>query len=158
MHDLQQLRQFFDSGITRPYEWRRQQLQKMQQLILENESEILAALYTDLKKSPEEAYASETGLVLSEIRYMLKHLAGWMRPRRVRTNLVNLPSSSTIYRDPLGVVLIIAPWNYPLQLSLLPVAAALAAGDRVVLKPSEYAPATAALLEKMLNSLPSECV
>ncbi len=117
MHDLQPLRQFFDSGATRPYEWRRQQLQKMQQLILDNEKEILASLYTDLKKSPEEAYGSETGLVLSEIRYMLKHLAGWMRPRRVRTNLVNWPSSSTIYRDPLGVVLIIAPWNYPLQLS-----------------------------------------
>ncbi|HTI91618.1 MAG TPA: aldehyde dehydrogenase family protein [Puia sp.] len=153
MHDLQPLRQFFDSGATRPYEWRRQQLQKMQQLILDNEKGILAALYTDLKKSPEEAYASETGLVLSEIRYMLKHLAGWMRPRRVRTNLVNWPSSSTIYRDPLGVVLIVAPWNYPLQLSLLPVAAALAAGNVVVLKPSEVAPATAAIIEKLLTSV-----
>src|ERR1700754_1025133 len=159
MHDLQPLRQFFDSGATRPYEWRRQQLQKMQRLILENESEILSALYTDLKKSPEEAYASETGLVLSEIRYMLKHLAGWMRPRRVRTNLVNWPSSSTIYRDPLGVVLVIAPWNYPLQLSLLPVAAALAAGNVVVLKPSELAPATAAVIEKLLTGAYSpECV
>jgi len=125
----------------------------MQQLILDNEKGILAALYTDLKKSPEEAYASETGLVLSEIRYMLKHLAGWMRPRRVRTNLVNWPSSSTIYRDPLGVVLIVAPWNYPLQLSLLPVAAALAAGNVVVLKPSEVAPATAAIIEKLLTSV-----
>ena len=159
MHDLQPLRQFFDSGATRPYEWRRQQLQKMQQLIRDNEKEILAALYTDLKKSPEEAYASETGLVLSEIRYMLKHLAGWMRPRRVRTNLVNWPSSSTIYRDPLGVVLVIAPWNYPLQLSLLPVAAALAAGNTVVLKPSELAPATAAIIEKLLTGVYSpECV
>ena len=159
MYDLQQLRQFFNSGITRPYEWRREQLQKMQQLILDNEKEIQAALYTDLKKSPEEAYASETGLVLSEIRYMLKHLAGWMRPRRARTNLVNWPSSSTIYRDPLGVVLIIAPWNYPLQLSLLPVAAALAAGNAVVLKPSEMAPATAAVIEKLLTGAYSpECV
>ena len=159
MYDLQPLRQFFDSGATRPYEWRRQQLQKMQQLIRDNEKEILAALYTDLKKSPEEAYASETGLVLSEIRYMLKHLAGWMRPRRVRTNLVNWPSSSTVYRDPLGVVLVIAPWNYPLQLSLLPVVAALAAGNTVVLKPSELAPATAAVIEKLLTSVYSpECV
>ena len=159
MYDLQLLRQFFNSGITRPYEWRRQQLQKMQQLILDNEKEIHAALYADLKKSPEEAYGSETGLVLSEIRYMLKHLARWMRPRRVRTNLVNWPSSSTIYRDPLGVVLVIAPWNYPLQLSLLPVAAALAAGNAVVLKPSELAPATAAVLEKLLTSVYApECV
>jgi aldehyde dehydrogenase (NAD+) len=159
MHDLQSLRQFFDTRITRPYEWRRQQLQKMQRLILDNEKEILAALYTDLKKSPEEAYASETGLVLSEIRYMLKHLAGWMRPRRVPTNPVNWPSSSTIYRDPLGVVLVVAPWNYPLQLSLLPVAAALAAGNVVVLKPSEMAPATAAVIEKLLTSVYSrECI
>jgi aldehyde dehydrogenase (NAD+) len=153
MHDLQPLRHFFNSGATRPYQWRRQQLQKMQQLILDNEREIQTALYADLKKSPEEAYGSETGLVLSEIRYMLKHLARWMRPRRVRTNLVNWPSSSTIYRDPLGVVLVIAPWNYPLQLSLLPVAAALAAGNAVVLKPSELAPATSALLEKLLTAI-----
>jgi aldehyde dehydrogenase (NAD+) len=159
MHDLQPLRHFFDTGATRSYEWRRQQLQKMQQLILDNEKEIQTALYADLKKSPEEAYGSETGLVLSEIRYMLKHLARWMRPRRVRTNLVNWPSSSTIYRDPLGVVLVIAPWNYPLQLSLLPVAAALAAGNAVVLKPSELAPATAAVMEKLLTSVFSlECV
>lgn len=159
MHDLQPMRQFFNSGATRPYEWRRQQLQKMQQLILTHQTEIQAALYTDLKKSPEEAYGSETGLLLSEIRYMLKKLEGWMRPRRVRTNLVNWPSSSTIYRDPLGVVLVIAPWNYPLQLSLLPVAAALAAGNTVVLKPSELAPATAAIIEKMLTGFfPPECI
>ncbi len=159
MHDLQPLRHFFNSGATRPYQWRRQQLQKMQQLILDNEREIQTALYADLKKSPEEAYGSETGLVLSEIRYMLKHLARWMHPRRVRTNLVNWPSSSTIYRDPLGVVLVIAPWNYPLQLSLLPVAAALAGGNAVVLKPSELAPATAAVLEKILTSVFSrECI
>src|SRR5260221_1686351 len=159
MHDLQPLRQFFNSGATRSYEWRRQQLQKMQQLILTHPTDIQRALYTDLKKSPEEAYGSETGLVLSEIRYMLKHLSGWMRPRRVRTNSVNWPSSSTIYRDPLGVVLVIAPWNYPLQLSLLPVAAALAAGNTVVLKPSELAPATSAIIEKLLTGVfPPECI
>jgi aldehyde dehydrogenase (NAD+) len=159
MHDLQPMRQFFNSGATRPYEWRRRQLQKMQQMILTYQTEIQAALYTDLKKSPEEAYGSETGLLLSEIRYMLKHLARWMRPRRVRTNLVNWPSSSTIYRDPLGVVLVIAPWNYPVQLSLLPVAAALAAGNTVVLKPSELAPATSAIIEKMLTGIyPPECI
>lgn len=159
MYDLQPMRQFFDSGATRPYEWRRQQLQKMQQLVLTHQTDIQTALYTDLKKSPEEAYGSEIGLLLSEIRYMLKHLSRWMRPRRVRTNLVNWPSSSTIYRDPLGVVLVIAPWNYPLQLSLLPVAAALAAGNTVVLKPSELAPATSAIIEKLLTPVfPPECV
>jgi aldehyde dehydrogenase (NAD+) len=151
--DMQQLRQFFDSGATRSYEWRRQQLQKLQQAILEHDPAIHQALHADLRKSPEEAYGSETGLVLSEIRHTLAHLKKWMRPRSVRTNLVNWPSSSRIYRDPLGVVLIIAPWNYPLQLALLPLAGAIAAGNAVVLKPSELAPATAILLEKILTSL-----
>jgi len=152
MHNLQPLRDCFDSGITRPYAWRRQQLQKMRQMIIDQETAISTALYTDLKKSPEEAYGTEIGLVRSEISHMLKHLKGWMRPRRAGTNLVNWPSSSTVYRDPLGVVFIIAPWNYPFQLSLLPVAAALAAGNTVVLKPSELAPATAAILEKILTA------
>lgn len=149
--DLQPLRQYFDSGITRPYAGRRQQLLALQQALMEHEEEIHRALYSDLRKSPEEAYGSETGLVLSEIRYTLKHLRKWMRPRRVPTNLVNLPSSSRIYRDPLGVVLIVAPWNYPYQLSLLPLAGAIAAGNTVVLKPSELAPATAAVIEKIVT-------
>jgi aldehyde dehydrogenase (NAD+) len=152
MYDLQPLRQFFDSGITRPYAWRRQQLLRLRQMIKAHEADIYAALHKDLGKSPEEAYGSELGLVLSEISYTLGHLRQWMRPRRVGTNLVNWPSSSTVYRDPLGVVLVIAPWNYPLQLSLLPVAAALAGGNAVVLKPSELAPATAAVIEKMVTA------
>ncbi|HEY4062479.1 MAG TPA: aldehyde dehydrogenase [Puia sp.] len=148
--DLRPLRQFFDSGVTRSYAGRRQRLQELQQALLDLEEEILHALYADLRKSPEEAYGSETGLVLSEIRYTLKHLRKWMQPHRVRTNLVNWPSSSRIYREPLGVVLVIAPWNYPFQLSLLPLAGAIAAGNTVVLKPSELAPATAAVIEKIL--------
>lgn len=132
---------------------------KLYQLIIDHGTEINTALYVDLKKSPGEAYGTEIGLVLSEITYMLKHLKKWMRPRRVSTNLVNLPATSTIYRDPLGVILVIAPWNYPFQLALLPVAAALSAGNTVVLKPSELAPATAAVVEKMLvGAFQRECV
>jgi aldehyde dehydrogenase (NAD+) len=147
------LRRFFQSGATRPYHWRRQQLQLLQQAIREEEAAIHEALYTDLKKSPEEAYATETGLVLAEIRHTLKHLAKWMRPQKAGTNLVNYPAASRVYRDPLGVVLVIAPWNYPFQLSLIPLAAALAAGNTVLLKPSEWAPATAAVLEKLLTGI-----
>jgi aldehyde dehydrogenase (NAD+) len=147
------MRQFFDSGATRPYAWRRRQLQNLQRAILDHEEEINQALYSDLRKSPEEAYGTETGLVLSEIRHALAHLKKWMRPQRVGTNLVNWPASSRIYRDPLGVVLIIAPWNYPFQLALLPLAGAIAAGNAVVLKPSELAPATAAVIEKILSPL-----
>ena len=151
MHDLLPLRQFYESGATRPYAWRRQQLQKLRAAILDHEQDIYNALHTDLRKSPEESYGTEVGLVLAEISHTLRHLKKWMRPRSVRTNLVNLPSSSKIYRDPVGVVLIIAPWNYPFQLSILPLAGAIAAGNAVVLKPSELAPATSAVIEKIIK-------
>ena len=157
--DLEPLRRFFASGATRPYQWRRQQLLLLQQAIRSAEAAIHEALYADLKKSPEEAFATETGLVLAEIRHTLKHLAKWMRPRKTGTNLVNVPATSRVYREPLGVVLIIAPWNYPFQLSLVPLAAALAAGNTVVLKPSEWAPATAAVMETILTRLfPADAV
>jgi aldehyde dehydrogenase (NAD+) len=150
---LHALRTYFQSGITRSYAWRKQQLQNLAKEIRTREKEIMDALFTDLKKSPEESYGTEIGLVLSEISTTLKNLRSWMRPRSVSTNLVNLPSSSRIYRDPLGVVLVIAPWNYPFMLSLVPLAGAIAAGNCVVLKPSELAPATAAILEKILHVL-----
>lgn len=149
-YDLITLRRYFQTGITRPYAWRRLQLLALKKAIMEHETEIQAALYADLKKSPEEAYGTETGLVIAELNHTLKHLRRWMRPRRAKTNLLNMPSSSKIYRDPLGVVLIIAPWNYPFQLSLVPLMAAISGGNTAVLKPSELAPATAAVLEKML--------
>src|SRR5450631_781886 len=151
--DLLPIREYFQSGITRPYAWRRQQLQALKQAILGNETGIAAALYADLKKSPEEAYGTETGLLLAEINAALKNLRGWMRPRRVATNLLNLPSTSRIYRDPLGVILIIAPWNYPFQLALVPLVGAIAAGNCAVVKPSEAAPATAAIIEKILGGI-----
>lgn len=151
--DLESLRRCFQSRVTRPYQWRREQLLRLQEAIRAEEDAIHAALYADLKKSPEEAYATETGLVLAEIRHTLKHLAKWMRPQKAGTNLVNFPAVSRVYRDPLGVVLIIAPWNYPFMLSLVPVAAAIAAGNTVVLKPSELAPATGAVIEKILTRL-----
>ena len=157
--DLEPLRRFFRSGGTRPYQWRRQQLLLLQEAIRSEEAAIHEALRADLKKSPEEAYATETGLVLAEIRHTLRHLANWMRPQRTGTNLVNFPANSKVYRDPLGVILVIAPWNYPFMLPLVPLAAALAAGNTVVLKPSESAPATAAVIERLLTRIfPPDCV
>lgn len=151
--DLPAIRRHFESGATRPYEVRRQQLLLLRESLLQHEPAIAEALYTDLKKSREEVYGTETGLVLAELNNTLKNLRKWMRPHRAGTNLVNQPSSSRIYRDPLGVVLIIAPWNYPLQLALIPLIGAIAGGNCAVVKPSEYAPATSALLEKMLSTL-----
>jgi len=148
---LQQIRTYFEAGNTRSYQFRRQQLLALRKSLQQNEQAILEALYTDLKKSPEEAYATELGLVLAEITNTLKHLHSWMKPKRVSTDIANLPAVSKIYRDPLGVVLIVAPWNYPLQLCLNPLVGAIAGGNCAVVKPSELAPATAAVTEKIIK-------
>jgi aldehyde dehydrogenase (NAD+) len=145
------MRKHFDTGATLPYEYRKQQLRNLKQSVLRYEKEINEALYSDMKKSAEEAFASETGLLLGELTFTIKKLYGWMKPRSVSTNLINLPSSSKIYKDPLGVVLIISPWNYPLQLCLVPLVGAIAGGNCAIVKPSELAPASAAIIEKIIK-------
>jgi aldehyde dehydrogenase (NAD+) len=150
---LTEMRVYFNSGVTRSYAFRRHQLLLLRDAIWKYEKEIYEALYQDLKKTPEEAYVSEIGMVQMEIRTALKNLRKWTRPERTVTNLLNLPSSSKIIHDPLGVVLIIAPWNYPIQLLLLPLVGAIAGGNAVMLKPSELAPASAALLEKIIREI-----
>lgn len=151
--DSAKMRSYYESGATRPYAFRKQQLKLLKDAILKHENEINEALYSDLKKSPEEAYATETGQVISEINLALKKLHRWMKPGKAKTNLLNVPSSNRIYHDPKGVVLIISPWNYPLQLLLIPLVGAMAAGNCVVLKPSELAPATASMIEKMITEI-----
>jgi len=150
---LKNLRNYFDSGATKPYEFRKKQLLALKKAIQQNEQAISNALYTDLGKSPEEGYATETGLIYSEISVTLKNLHKWMKPKRVATNLLNVPATSKIYRDALGVVLIVAPWNYPLQLSLAPLIGAIAGGNCAVLKPSEFAPETASVLQKIIENI-----
>lgn len=136
---------------THSYEWRQQQLLQLKKTLLQHETAIYAALYTDLKKNREEAWITEIGFVISEINFALKHLKKWMRPRRVGTNLLNFPSKSYLQPEPLGVVLIIGPWNYPLQLVLAPLVGALAAGNCAVVKPSEFAPATSAVVAQIIG-------
>lgn len=148
---LQQMRQFFEGGSTRSWQFRREQLKKLKSAILQHEEDLYTALYTDLKKSKEETWVTETGMVLAELNTALKHLRNWMRPERVRTNLLNLPSGSRVMREPLGLVLIIGPWNYPFQLLVNPLIGAIAAGNCVVLKPSEFAPATDAIMKKIIE-------
>src|ERR1700759_3741359 len=101
---LQNLKNFFDSGKPQSYEFRREQLQKLRKGILRHEKDLHQALWNDLKKSPEESWVTETGFVISEINYSLRNLRSWMRPKKVRTNLLNFPSSSYIHFEPLGVV------------------------------------------------------
>jgi aldehyde dehydrogenase (NAD+) len=153
INKLQKMRAYYDGGVTRSYSFRKEQLLKFRTVLLKYEKEIYQALYTDLKKSPEEAYASELGLLLSETKMTLKNLRQWMAPKKVSTELVNLPASCKIYRDPFGVVLIIAPWNYPLQLLLIPFVGAIAGGNCVVLKPSEFSSATSAIIAKMIKEI-----
>lgn len=156
---LQQQRQFFESGATRPYAFRKQQLLLLKKAVENHEEEIYDALYKDLHKSREETWVTENGFFLTELKETLKHLSSWMDAEPVATNLLNLPSSSAILREPLGVVLVIGPWNYPFQLLFTPLMGAIAAGNTVVLKPSEFAPATEAVMEKIiLDVFPPEQV
>jgi aldehyde dehydrogenase (NAD+) len=148
---LEELRKYFDSGATRSYEFRRAQLQKLKTAILAHEQQLYDALRADLNKSPEETWVTETGMVIAELNTALKNLRTWMKPEKVSTNLVNLPSTSRVERDPLGVVLIIGPWNYPFQLLVNPLIGAIAAGNCVVLKPSEFAPATEQVMKTIIE-------
>ncbi len=153
------MRQYFNSGITKSYHFRKEQLERLKNAVIAHEQEIYAALYTDLKKSKEECWVTENGFFLAELNETIKNLRNWMDTTSVSTNLLNLPSSSRIEKEPLGIVLIIGPWNYPFQLLLTPVLGAIAAGNSVVMKPSEFAPATADVIEKIIVSVfPKEYV
>jgi aldehyde dehydrogenase (NAD+) len=145
------MRSYFDNGLTRFPNFRIAQLRLLKSAILKYEQEISEALFTDLKKSKEESFAAETGLILKEISVALKNLQRWMRPVGVKTNLLNFPSSSRILPQPKGVVLIISPWNYPFLLSFGPLIGSIAAGNCMVLKPSELAPASSALMAKIIR-------
>lgn len=151
MKNLIEMRKYFESGVTKPYAFRKEQLKKLQSAVKKYESQLHAALYTDLKKSPEECWVTETGFLLAEVSNILKHLKNWMQPEMVSTNLLNIPSKSFVLQEPLGVVLIISPWNYPFQLLMTPLAGAIAAGNCVVLKSSEFAPATSAVMKQMIE-------
>jgi aldehyde dehydrogenase (NAD+) len=150
---LTKMRDYFASGATRSIDFRKQQIRSLHDSLLAHEQAINEALYQDLHKSPEEVWVSETGLVVAECKLAIQKLDSWARPQRVRTNLANLPSASLIMPEPLGVVLIVAPWNYPLELLLGPLVGALAAGNCVVLKPSEFTPATSAVMKKIIESV-----
>ncbi|MBN8834197.1 MAG: aldehyde dehydrogenase [Niastella sp. SCN 39-18] len=156
VNTLQSLRAYYDAGNTRPYAFRMEQLKKLRSAVIENEAEIYTALQKDLNKSKEECWITENGILLSEINEAIKKLKKWMRPRRVRTNLLNFPSSSFIYPEPRGVSLIIGPWNYPFQLVMIPLVGSMAAGNCTVLKPSEWAVHTTALIQKIISSCFSE--
>lgn len=148
---LEALRHTFRSGLTKTREWRRDQLELLSRMLTEHEAEFEAALYEDLSKSSTETQITEIGFLQSEISHTLAHLDKWMRPRKVAVSAAVLPASARITPEPLGTILIIAPWNYPLMLALSPLVGAIAAGNTAVVKPSELAPATSAALAKYVT-------
>jgi aldehyde dehydrogenase (NAD+) len=153
------LRAAFESGRTRPLAWRREQLAALVRLLGAGGEELLAALQADLRKPTLEAWAADVGAVRTDAKMALKGLAKWTKPQRVPTPLPLRPGRSRIVREPLGVVLIIAPWNYPVQLLFGPLVGAIAAGNCAVLKPSEITAHTSAVLAKLVREhLDPECI
>ncbi len=149
---FQNQKNFFATGKTRKLTFRKEALKKLRAAILMQEGELYEALQKDLHKSSFESYASEIGFVLEELRFHLKKFEKWARPKRVRSSIVSFPASGYKTYEPLGTVLIIAPWNYPFQLMMAPLIGAVSAGNTVILKPSEIAGNTAVVIEKMINN------
>lgn len=152
-------REYFSSGATLPVEHRIEALKKLRQALIENEQAIAQAIKQDLGKSAEESYMCETGLVISEISYLLHHVRSFAKEKTVKTPLTQFASRSYQKPSPYGVTLIMSPWNYPVLLTLDPLADSIAAGNTAIIKPSAYSPATSALLQKIVSEIfPEEFV
>ena len=150
---------FFETNITKDYNFRLKQLKKLERILCKNEKEILNALYSDLHKTNFEGYFSELGIVKEELKFTLRHLKKWMKPVRVPTPLAHFKSTSRILYEPFGTVLIMSPWNYPVNLTLAPLVGAIAAGNCAAVKPSNYSPATSAVLDKLISdNFPAEYI
>ncbi|MBR5850598.1 MAG: aldehyde dehydrogenase [Alistipes sp.] len=150
-HLVEAQRAYFRSGATRSCTFRRTQLKKLETALLKWEKPLAEALWLDLHKSYKEAYMTELSIVLGEIRNHRRHLHRWMRPQRVASPLKMFPSRSRIITEPLGSALIIAPWNYPVQLLLNPLVGAISAGCTALLKPSPYVPHTSTVIEQLIR-------
>ena len=149
--ELAVLRETFDSGITRDLSWRISQLNALQTFLFEREKKIAAAVHHDFRKSEAETFLTETGYLRGEIRFALKHITSWMKQRRVSIPLIYQPSKGSYSPEPYGVVLIIGAWNYPFNLCLAPLVSAIAAGNCAVVKPSEHAPQSSAVIAEGLS-------
>ncbi len=138
-------------NLNTDIKYRKESLKKLLHVITKYEEEIIKALYNDFKKPAFEAVLTETNYVISDLKETIKHIDSWAKPKKVSASLLNFPSSDYIYSEPYGHVLIIAPWNYPFQLALCPLVAAVAAGNRVTLKPSELTPNTSDIIAKIIS-------
>ena len=156
---LESQRIFFASNKTKSVSFRLEQLRKLKEVVLEYQERIQHALWNDLHKSPEESYLTEISIVLGEMDNHIKHLKRWTKPKHVSTPLYLRPSSSKIIYEPLGIALIVAPWNYPFQLLFNPLIGAISAGCCTILKPSPDTPTVAKLMEEMIaKTFPSNYI
>ena len=156
---LNKQRAFFNLNSTKDISFRKEQLKKLNKVIVDHEKDIVNALNKDLGKSEFESYSTEIGMVLSEISYALKHIDNWTKVEKVKTPMTNFKSKSYIYPEPYGNVLIISPWNYPFQLTLLPLVGAVAAGNTAIIKPSSSSIHTSKIMEKIINeNFPEEFI
>ncbi|KAL8459474.1 hypothetical protein ACS0TY_036821 [Phlomoides rotata] len=154
---VEELRATVATGKTKTFEWRVSQLKAILKMVTHHEKEIMEALRSDLGKPCFEAVVHEISVVSSSCKTALKELHRWMKPQKVKTSLITFPSSAKVVSEPFGVVLIISAWNFPFSLSLDPAIGAIAAGNAVVLKPSESVPATSSLLLKLVGKFMDTC-
>lgn len=153
---VEKQRIYFEQGNTRKLEFRISMLRKLQNGIKSNESLFNEAMKNDMNKCPTEVYMTEIGMVLEELSFHIRHLNRWLRNKKVRTPIAQFPAKSFISPEPYGVALIMSPWNYPIQLCLLPLIGAISAGCTAVVKPSAYAPATSRAIAHVLKTIFSE--
>lgn len=149
---------YFAKEETRKINFRKTQLKNLFDNIKKYEKEILLALKTDLNKADFEAYETEISIVYEELKFIIKNIDKLAKPKRKRTPIMHFPSSSYQYQDPYGCVLIMSPWNYPFQLTMVPLIGAIAAGNCIIVKPSNYAKATSNIIKKILNDFPDEYI
>lgn len=150
---VEKQRKFFASGLTKDINFRKEKLMSLYNAIKRNEQLVMDALIQDLNKSEYEAYMSEVGVVLAEISFILKNLRKWSKPKRVGTSITQAPGKSFIYYEPYGVALVISPWNYPFQLALAPLIGAIASGNTVILKPSNYSLHTSKIVKTIIEEV-----
>ena len=144
-------RDFFNTNATKSVKYRIKMLQRLKEAIRNNEVAILSALYKDLLKSKAEAYMSELAIVYAEINEALKNVRKWSRPEKVKGTISTFPANNYVYSEPYGVVLIISPWNYPFNLALAPLVAAIAAGNTAIIKCSKESIYTSKVIKNIIN-------
>jgi len=150
---IQAQKDYFLTGETKSIDFRRKALLRLKKEVIKREQDIIEVLYEDLKKPEFESVLTETEVVIAELNLTIKNLKAWAKPKRVFPSMLNFPSTDKIYSEPYGNVLIIAPWNYPYQLALSPLIGAIAAGNTVILKPSELVPQTSKILEDIISAV-----